>query len=275
MKVKSLTMTVCGLDLDSLKTPLIMLKVTTITADLFTCMAVQSSLHNSWLRPSPACRGRHPLPGTSCAACRHWCRQISLPSFPDWAHTSPVVHWGVPESQGTVTNEEIKKNEATTESKLLNWVEKNPEEDFWSEELEGENTPTTRKGYAWSVLPFWTLQWYSWHNRARIALPLALVVNSASWSSFSLHPEKRQIQTRRRTTTTMCRLFVQMWVKMTAVMHRYAQVDVWFNENKTQTSQVAAPWTWKNTRYTRMWRNRTPTASSYGPLLDRAGLCNC
>lgn len=80
-----------------------MLQVTTITADLFTCMAVQSSLHNSWLRPSPACRDRHPLPGTSCAACRHWCLQISLPSFPDWAHTAPVVHWGVPESQGTVT----------------------------------------------------------------------------------------------------------------------------------------------------------------------------
>lgn len=60
-----------------------------------TCRGGQFSRHTSWHHPSPACRDRRPLPGTSCVAYRHWCLQRLNPFSPDSVHKFPAVHWEV------------------------------------------------------------------------------------------------------------------------------------------------------------------------------------
>lgn len=65
-----------------------------------TYMGALFSRHTSWLHPNPACRDRHPWPGTSCAACTHWCLRIWIPFSPDLTHRSLEAHWEVLWSQG-------------------------------------------------------------------------------------------------------------------------------------------------------------------------------
>lgn len=139
-----------------------------------TCMAVWFSPRSSWLRPSPACRGRHPWLDTSCAACRRSCLQIWCPSSPDWVHTFPAARSGV--------RERVKGSRV----KLLNLF-KNKKKKMWG---------GVEKGYSYNVLLSWIPRWHSWRIGPWLGFPLAQVLrNSASGFPSSLCPMIKERET--------------------------------------------------------------------------------